>query len=67
MSVKSVRYTWEDLLHRAESLIEQLEFEPAAKFLQRALEMSPNNVVIMDLLADAWVELGQQEQALQVH
>eukprot|EP00455_Lapot_gusevi_P051347 TRINITY_DN7630_c1_g1_i1.p1 TRINITY_DN7630_c1_g1~~TRINITY_DN7630_c1_g1_i1.p1 ORF type:complete len:345 (-),score=100.93 TRINITY_DN7630_c1_g1_i1:429-1463(-) len=61
-----IKYTAQDLVKRAEKCIEELQFDAAAKFLQRALEMEPEDLAIMDMLSECLLESGQHERASQI-
>ena len=51
------------LLEQAQSLLEQCEYEAAAKFCQRAVDQAPANTEALELLATISLELGDVERA----
>ena len=57
-------YTVEDLLIRAEELLQSLgNVELAEKFYAKALAMEPENTAIMDDYAECLMEIGDVEKA----
>lgn len=53
----------EKLLKRAESCMNDFEYELAQKFLERALLHDPNNVTALESLAAVLLEMGNSEEA----
>ncbi|KAA8491502.1 putative assembly chaperone of rpl4 [Porphyridium purpureum] len=53
------------LMARAAEESDELRFENAARLLQAAIRMDPENVDVMDALAEAFLELGEPERAQQ--
>jgi len=51
------------LLERAQALVEQCEYETAAKFCRRAVDQEPTNVDALEMLATISLELGDPEKA----
>lgn len=58
--------TVEILLQRGETCLVQFQFDEAAKLLARALSMRPADTTVMDTLAQAYMELGEQDKALEL-
>uniref|UniRef100_UPI00398EB74A uncharacterized protein n=1 Tax=Pristiophorus japonicus TaxID=55135 RepID=UPI00398EB74A len=60
------KYSVEQLLEKAEECIDNLNFERAQMFCQRALDMEPNNLTILDMMGNIFAELGNSEKAKEV-
>lgn len=56
----------DDLIEQGNNALSKLQPELAIKFFMRASEMSPEDTNIMDALADVHLNLGDQEEALQL-
>ena len=56
----------EDLIEQGNYAVSKLQPELAIKFFMRASELSPEDTNIMDALADVHLNLGNQEEALQL-
>jgi len=54
------------LIQKAEEDASQFEFESAADFYRKALDLSPENTEIMDDFGDVLLELGQTEEAKKI-
>lgn len=59
------KYTVEQLLEKAEDCIDRFEYELAQKFCQRALEIDPDNVQVLETTGTLLLELGNTESAKQ--
>lgn len=53
-------------MSRAENLLIRFEPDKAGVELTKALAMQPNNSAVMDLMAQAHMELGQPDKALEM-
>ena len=56
----------DDLIEQGNNALSKLQPELAIKFFMRASELSPEDTNIMDALADVHLNLGDQEEALQL-
>ncbi|XP_075443525.1 uncharacterized protein LOC142487692 isoform X2 [Ascaphus truei] len=56
----------EQLLEKTEDCLDNFNFELAQMFCQRALDMDPTNLEILDMLGNICMELGNIEKAKQV-
>eukprot|EP00474_Spongospora_subterranea_P007378 CRZ07836.1 hypothetical protein [Spongospora subterranea] len=54
------------LLDQAQSLIDQCHAEGAIKFVERALQIEPDNCRVLDLYADCLIELDRHGEAISV-
>ncbi|KAH3697071.1 uncharacterized protein LOC127862703 [Dreissena polymorpha] len=59
------KYTLDQLLDKAEECIDKFEYEMAQKFCQRALEMEPDNVRVLETSGSLLIDLGNIEGAKQ--
>ncbi|XP_061101202.1 uncharacterized protein si:dkey-12j5.1 isoform X4 [Conger conger] len=59
------KYTTEQLLEKTEECIDNFNFEMAQMFCQRALDIEPTNLKILDMLGNVCAELGNVEKAKQ--
>lgn len=66
MNSSETRWTVQDLVERAEGCAEKMDYELAAKFYQRALDLEPQNTNVMDDLGEVFMELGSTQQAIDV-
>jgi thioredoxin-like negative regulator of GroEL len=48
---------------QAEDCLDQFQLEDAYKFAKQALDMEPNNIKALDVMAAAQVEMGNVESA----
>ncbi|XP_035260694.1 probable assembly chaperone of rpl4 [Anguilla anguilla] len=60
------KYSTEQLLEKTEECIDNFNFEMAQMFCQRALDIEPTNLKILDMLGNICAELGNVEKAKQV-
>ncbi|XP_053569991.1 uncharacterized protein LOC128660260 [Bombina bombina] len=60
------KYTTEQLLEKTQECLDNFNFELAQMFCQRALDMEPNNLEILDMMGNICMELGNIEKAKQV-
>nr|XP_015213705.1 PREDICTED: probable assembly chaperone of rpl4 [Lepisosteus oculatus] len=60
------KYTSEQLLQKTEECMDNFDFEMAQMFCQRALDLEPTNLKILDMLGNICAELGNMEKAKQV-
>lgn len=60
----SSTFTSDQLLEKAAEFVEDCHYDIGAKFYLRALEMNPKNTLIMDALADAYLQLDQVNEAV---
>ncbi|KAL4235922.1 hypothetical protein ACF0H5_004312 [Mactra antiquata] len=59
------KYSLEQLLDKAQDCIDRFEYELAQKFCQRALEMEPDNVRVLETSGALLIDLGNLEGAKQ--
>ena len=52
------KYTIDEILDRAESFIEEYNYEMGQKFCQRALEMDADNVRALEICASVLLEVS---------
>lgn len=62
-STKRPVATAEQLVEQGNIALTRLEPELASKFFSNALELAPNDTLIMDSLADVFIQLGENEKA----
>ena len=55
------KYTIDEILDRAESFIEEYNYEMGQKFCQRALEMDADNVRALEICASLLLEVSSSE------
>lgn len=60
------KYTVDQLLEKTTECIENFDFSMARVFCQRALDIEPANLTILDMLGNIYAELGDAEKAKQV-
>ncbi|XP_052000115.1 uncharacterized protein si:dkey-12j5.1 [Xyrauchen texanus] len=60
------KYTVEQLLEKTDECIDNFDFAMARLFCQRALDIEPTNLTILDMLGNIHAELGDIEEAKQV-
>jgi hypothetical protein len=65
-STSAPSYPAEDLLAKAHSLVDSLDYELARKFISRALEGDPENSAALELLGEVECELGDPDSGRQV-
>jgi cytochrome c-type biogenesis protein CcmH/NrfG len=56
----------DDLVEKAESYVVTFEFDLAARFYRKAVELAPRDTKIMDALVEVLMELGETEEAKQI-
>jgi len=54
------------LINKAQSIIEQCDYDLADQFIQRILQRSPKNVEAREMLGVVQLELGQVQEARKV-
>ena len=59
------KFSIEDILEKADTFIEEYNYEMAQKFLGRALEINPDHPKALETVASLLIEAGQEEQAKQ--
>ncbi|XP_076010020.1 uncharacterized protein LOC143003311 [Genypterus blacodes] len=57
------KYTVHQLLEKTEEYMDSFDFDMAALFCQRALDVEPNNLQALDMLGDICSELGDTHKA----
>ncbi|XP_018122790.1 probable assembly chaperone of rpl4 [Xenopus laevis] len=60
------KYTVHQLLEKTEEYLDNFNYEMAQLFCQRALDMDPTNLDILDMMGSICMELGHAEKAKQV-
>ncbi|KAG8443181.1 hypothetical protein GDO86_011839 [Hymenochirus boettgeri] len=60
------KYTVWQLLEKTEEYMDNFNYEMAELFCQRALDMDPTNLEILDMMGNICMELGHAEKAKQV-
>ncbi|XP_067862840.1 uncharacterized protein si:dkey-12j5.1 isoform X2 [Heptranchias perlo] len=60
------KYSVEQLLEKAEECMDNFNFELAQMFCQRALDLEPNNLTILDMMGNIFAELGNSDKAKEV-
>ncbi|KAA0703342.1 hypothetical protein E1301_Tti006861 [Triplophysa tibetana] len=60
------KYTVDQLLEKTEERIDNFDFDMARLFCQRALDIEPTNLSILDMMGNICAELGDVEKAKQV-
>ncbi|XP_030640623.1 probable assembly chaperone of rpl4 [Chanos chanos] len=60
------KYTIQQLLEKTEECMDSFDFEMAKMFCQRALDIEPTNLMVLDMLGNICAELGDVEKAKQV-
>ncbi|KAM4704807.1 uncharacterized protein WCC33_009623 [Rhinophrynus dorsalis] len=60
------KYTVEQLLAKTEECLDSFNYEMAQLFCQRALDMDPTNLEILDMMGNICMELGNDEKAKQI-
>ncbi|XP_041104771.1 probable assembly chaperone of rpl4 isoform X2 [Polyodon spathula] len=60
------KYSVEQLLEKTEEYMDNFDFEMAQLFCQRALDLEPTNLNVLDMLGNICAELGNEEKAKQV-
>ncbi|XP_039535799.1 probable assembly chaperone of rpl4 [Pimephales promelas] len=61
------KYTVDQLLEKTEECIDNFDFDMASLYCQRALDIEPTNLTILDMLGNICAELGDVEKAKQVY
>ncbi|XP_064614281.1 uncharacterized protein LOC135477974 [Liolophura sinensis] len=61
----AAKYKIDQLLDKAQDCIDRFEYEVAQKFCQRALELEPDNVRVLETTGTLLLELGNPESARQ--
>ena len=54
------------LISKAQSIIEQCDYELASQFIQRILQISPKNIEAREMLGVVQLEMGQVQEAREV-
>ncbi|KAM8966666.1 uncharacterized protein RCH25_025319 [Pelodytes ibericus] len=60
------KYTVEQLLDKTEECVDNFSYDMAQLFCQRALDIDPTNLVILDMMGNICMELDNVEKAKQV-
>ncbi|XDV40361.1 hypothetical protein PO909_009454, partial [Leuciscus waleckii] len=60
------KYTVDQLLEKTEECIDNFDFDMAGLYCQRALDIEPTNLTILDMLGNICAELGDVEKAKQI-
>lgn len=60
------KYTIDQLLEKTEECMDNFDFPMAKMFCQRALDIEPTNLTILDMLGNICAELGDMDKAKQI-
>ncbi|TRZ03096.1 hypothetical protein DNTS_029887 [Danionella cerebrum] len=60
------KYTIDQLLQKTEECLDNFDFDMARLYCQRALEIEPTNLTILDMMGNICSELGDVEKAKQI-
>ncbi|KAI5620829.1 putative assembly chaperone of rpl4 [Silurus asotus] len=60
------KYTIEQLLEKTEECMDNFDFPMAKMFCQRALDIEPTNLTVLDMLGNICAELGEMDKAKQI-
>ncbi|KAL7835860.1 hypothetical protein SRHO_G00282070 [Serrasalmus rhombeus] len=60
------KYTVDQLLEKTEECMDNFDFPMAKMFCQRALDIEPTNLTILDMLGNICAELGDMDKAKQI-
>ncbi|XP_062841423.1 uncharacterized protein si:dkey-12j5.1 [Trichomycterus rosablanca] len=60
------KYTIDQLLQKTEECMDNFDFTMARMFCQRALDIEPTNLTILDMLGNICAELGDMDKAKEV-
>lgn len=61
------KYTIDQLIEKTEECIDNFDFDMARLYCQRALDIEPTNLTLLDMLGNICSELGDVEKAKQVY
>ncbi|XP_053084002.1 uncharacterized protein si:dkey-12j5.1 isoform X2 [Pangasianodon hypophthalmus] len=60
------KYTIDQLLEKTEECMDNFDFPMAKMFCQRALDIEPTNLTVLDMLGNICAELGDMDKAKQI-
>ncbi|XP_042188375.1 uncharacterized protein si:dkey-12j5.1 isoform X1 [Callorhinchus milii] len=60
------KYSVQQLLEKAEDCMDNFNFELAQMFCQRALDLEPDNITVLEMMGNIFAELGNSEKAKEV-
>lgn len=61
------KYTIDQLIEKTEECIDDFDFDMARLYCQRALDIEPTNLTLLDMMGNICSELGDVEKAKQVY
>ncbi|XP_016406259.1 probable assembly chaperone of rpl4 [Sinocyclocheilus rhinocerous] len=61
------KYTTDQLIEKTEECIDNFDFDMARLYCQRALDIEPTNLTLLDMMGNICTELGDIEKAKQVY
>lgn len=59
-------YSVEDLLQKADECIDSFQLDLACKFCEKAQQIEPNNVHVLDTLGPLLLEIGDTDKAIDI-
>ncbi|GAA6078043.1 probable assembly chaperone of rpl4, partial [Tachysurus ichikawai] len=60
------KYSVDQLLEKTEECMDNFDFPMAKMFCQRALDIEPTNLTVLDMLGNICAELGDMDKAKQI-
>uniref|UniRef100_A0A4W3HPD0 Si:dkey-12j5.1 n=1 Tax=Callorhinchus milii TaxID=7868 RepID=A0A4W3HPD0_CALMI len=60
------KYSVQQLLEKAEDCMDNFNFELAQMFCQRALDLEPDNITVLEMMGNIFAELGNSEKAKEI-
>ncbi|RXN30377.1 putative assembly chaperone of rpl4 [Labeo rohita] len=60
------KYTIDQLIEKTEESIDNFDFDMARLYCQRALEIEPTNLTLLDMMGNICAELGDIEKAKEI-
>lgn len=60
------KYTIDQLIEKTEECIDDFDFDMARLYCQRALDIEPTNLTLLDMMGNICSELGDVEKAKQI-
>lgn len=60
------KYKVEDLMQKADECIDSFQLELACKFCEKALQIDPKNVHVLDTLGPLLLEIGDTDKAIDI-
>ena len=59
-------YSVDDLMQKVDECIDSFQLELACKFCEKALQIEPNNVHVLDTLGPLLLEIGDTDKAIDI-